>query len=334
MDQTLNQSLFAQLDTRRIALQRAIDELGAANDLVRLLADVDHAIERLGTEKFGKCIVCDGAMDDPEMLEQPTRRYCLCELNREQQAALQRDLDLAWEIQASLLPQQDLNFAGWQTHYRYLPAGPVSGDYCDLVAHESQGGWLYFLVGDVSGKGVAASYLMAHVSALVRRTLDEAVTVSRLVEIVNRHLSQRSPESHFVTLVAGRAHRSGRVEICNAGHCPPIVVRSNDSFTVKSNGLPVGIDGQSGYPTTVVQLGPWESILLYTDGVSEAMTGLEQMFGSGGIRKSAFTQRDMPPSRLVAHCLDDLRKFQSSESLHDDVTILALQRAADGVDGG
>jgi sigma-B regulation protein RsbU (phosphoserine phosphatase) len=322
--------MFDQLDVRRVALRRAIDEVGPARDLTRLLADVDRAIERLQTPEFGKCAICDGAFDDHELLEQPGRRYCLCELSTEQQAALQRDLDLAWDVQASLLPQQNLAFAGWQSHYRYLPAGPVSGDYCDLIAQESQGGWLYFLVGDVSGKGVAASYLMAHLSALVRRTLDDAVPVSQLVEIVNRHLSQRSPETHFVTLVAGRAHRSGRVEICNAGHCPPIIVRSNDSFTLMPDGLPVGIDVQTQYHSSVVQLGPGETILLYTDGISEATNQSDQMFGSDRIRESLFPRRDLPLIRMVATCLNDLREFRGTESQHDDVTILGLRCNASG----
>jgi sigma-B regulation protein RsbU (phosphoserine phosphatase) len=326
MDQTISQSLFEQLDERRFALRRAIDEVGSSSDLVRLLADVDRAIERLGTNAFGKCVACEGYMTDAEMLESPLRRYCLCELSTQQQRELQRDLDLAWEVQASLLPQQGLKFAGWQTHYRYLPAGPVSGDYCDLLTLPAQGGWLYFLVGDVSGKGIAASYLMAHISALIRRSLDVPLPVACLVEIVNRHLSERSSDSHFVTLIAGRAHRSGRVEICNAGHCQPIIVRPAEAFALNSSGLPIGVLDQADSQTSVVQMAPGETLLLYTDGMSEARNEADEMFGAERMRQTAFANRELSTGPFVAACLGAVARFQASAAPQDDVTVLALRR--------
>ncbi len=327
MDQVITQSIVSQLEDRRGALQNAIGQIGEAPDLIRLLGDVDQALARLSTDAFGKCVVCHGRMDEREMLEFPTRQYCLCDLSSDQQKALQRDLDLAWQVQASLLPKQNLNFGGWQTHYRYLPAGPVSGDYCDVVTHESQGGWMYFLVGDVSGKGIAAAYLMAHLSAIVRRTLDEAVSVASLIATVNRHLNERSPESHFVTLVAGRANRSGRVEICNAGHCLPIVLRRSESFSLNSSGLPVGIIDPSDQQTSVLQLDVGDSLILHTDGISEAFDSAGNQYGAAALQQTAFANRDLSPAPLAAACLDHMHRFQTLANQHDDITLLILRRA-------
>ena len=96
-------------------------------------------------------------------------------------------------------------------HHRYRPAGPVGGDYCDVRTPGERGGWLYFLVGDVVGKGVAASFVMAHLSALVRSTLDAdgATPVATLVSRLNRYLAEHGFGGYEVSnFAAGLEHRS------------------------------------------------------------------------------------------------------------------------------
>ena len=326
MNKVLNQTIRSQLIDRRKALERSIAQVNQPEDLVRLLSEVDRALERVGTDAFGRCVVCGEYCDDNEMLENPMRQYCLCDLSEHGTAALQRDLDLAWQVQASLLPPQNLTHANWQTHYRYQPAGPVSGDYCDLITHQSAEDWLYFLVGDVSGKGVAASYLMAHLSALVRRTLDVPVTLDDLMNTVNRHLSQRSPSTHFVTLVAGRAHASGRVEISNAGHCLPIVLRDGANQELESDGLPVGIWDDADYGVTVSELSPGDSIVLFTDGISEALNPAGDLYGTKNLTRVAARHRADSPPQLAAACLDDVNRFRESQPVSDDLTLMVLRR--------
>lgn len=327
MNQMMVDSLYGQLEHRRVALASTIAEVGEANDLVRLLADVDRALKRLGTDAYGKCAICGGGMDDVEMLENPSRQYCLCELSPGQQQALQRDLDLAWQVQASLLPDQDISFGGWQLHYRYQPAGPVSGDYCDVITHSATEDWVYFLVGDVSGKGVAASYVMAHLSALVRRTLDEPVPVSSLMETVNRHLLERTTESHFITLVAGRANRDGRVELGNAGHCLPMIVTDGAARTLASTALPLGIATESEYQIHTTDLAKGESLVMYTDGITEARDLDERLYGTARLEKAVSAHRQSTPTRLAAACLEDVRRFQDGAPQSDDVTLMVVRRS-------
>lgn len=328
MNQALVESLNTQLLRRKRALTQAISEVGGAADLVRLLGDVDRALERLGGDDYGLCAVCGGAMDDEEMLENPSREYCLCKLTPVQQSALQRDLDLAWRVQSSLLPDQDLTFEGWQTHFRYRPAGPVSGDYCDVIPHPSQGGWLYFLIGDVSGKGVAASYLMAHISALVRRTLDEPISVSELMATVNRHLLERNKEYQFITLLCGRANREGRVEICNAGHCLPIIVAAAATRQLASNAMPLGIAAGTVYPTSTTELNHGDSLVLYSDGISEARDFDDRQYGAAAVAKIAHTGYRESPARMAAMVLSDVREFQKGQQPSDDVTLMVVRRLA------
>jgi len=110
-------------------------------------------------------------------------QYCLDHLTRKERAALQRDLDLASQMQRNLLPQKGLCVGGWETSYHFAPLGAVSGDYCDLIPSDGQ---LLFLLGDVSGKGVAASMLMAQLHALFRSLSQMALPLGEIVTHVNR----------------------------------------------------------------------------------------------------------------------------------------------------
>jgi sigma-B regulation protein RsbU (phosphoserine phosphatase) len=118
---------------RRARLESTIANLGQADDLLRLLTEVDAALSRLDAGSCGVCAVCHLSVDTEDLLANPMASYCLCKLSAERQRALERDLDLAWQVQAALLPKPNLTVSGWQTHDRYLPYGPVSGDCCDLV---------------------------------------------------------------------------------------------------------------------------------------------------------------------------------------------------------
>src|SRR5437867_12463276 len=125
-----------QLLDRRRRIESTLSDVGEAEDLVRLLKEVDSALSRMDAGTYGGCEVCHETVDDDLLLTNPLIQYCLCRLTPEQQRALQDDLDLATRIQWALLPKQNLRFAGWEVHYRYEPAGPVSGDYCDAIAQD------------------------------------------------------------------------------------------------------------------------------------------------------------------------------------------------------
>jgi RNA polymerase-binding transcription factor DksA len=105
----------------------------------RLRSQLADRRARLYAGNCGLCAVCDLSVDEEDLLANPMASYCLCKLSAERQRALERDLDLAWHVQAALLPKPNLAVSGWQTHCRYLPYGPVSGDCCDLVV--ANGAW-------------------------------------------------------------------------------------------------------------------------------------------------------------------------------------------------
>ena len=326
MKATLEQSLQTQLQDRRARLAETMADVGRADDLVRLLTEVDSALARLGTDAFGLCEVCGEPCDNDDLRAHPMLPYCLCRLSPQQQSALQRDLDMAWRVQAALLPEQNLSVAGWQFHFRYQPAGPVSGDYCDVLLPDSDGDCAYFLVGDVSGKGVAASLLMAQLNAVVRSLVNQGVAVADLLEQANRHLSQSTLSSHFATLVCGKANGSGELEISNAGHCHPLVVRGSQVERLGSTGFPLGLGEGHTYGTQRVSLNPTDSIVLYTDGITEAPSPSNERYGPQALARVLAANHALSPARIADACLRDLASFQDGAPRADDLTIMVVRR--------
>ena len=164
-----------QLIDRRQKLEVAA--IGYRNDgeLTRLLREVDSALQRMDNGTFGICDVCHDPVETERLIADPLTRLCIDHLSPNEQRALEDDLALAGQIQTGLLPQPSQKIDGWEIAYHYQPAGIVSGDYCDVISDGEKS--VLFVLGDVSGKGVAAS-MLAHLQRcfaldLGRFTLNE-----------------------------------------------------------------------------------------------------------------------------------------------------------------
>jgi len=322
------ESVRHQLQNRLDRLQRAIDTHGREDELVRLLLQVDAALRRMDSGDFARCLVCNEDVAEQDLLENPLLEYCLCDLSPQQQRALEHDLELARRIQAGLLPDPDLDRDGWQAFYRYEPAGMVSGDYCDLWSRPDEPGTIYFAVGDVTGKGVAASFLMAHLQSAFRSLLSAGLALPELFARVNRQLLQAKIPSHFATLAAGRAGRDGRVEIVNAGHCLPLVARAGVVEAIPSTSPPVGLEHDRPYEVTHTRLEAGDTLLLYSDGLTEARRRDGEEYGQQRIERLLASRVDGSAPRQLVHTLRrDLRAFLDGAPRTDDLTLLALRRA-------
>ncbi|MHC4932689.1 MAG: PP2C family protein-serine/threonine phosphatase [Planctomycetota bacterium] len=326
MDISTRTVLREQLLDRRNRLRVAVEQTGEVADLTRLLQEVDRALGRMDAGSFGQCEICREDVAEENLVANPLIRYCLCELSHEQQRALENDLGLASRIQAALLPDQDLRAAGWEAHYRYRPAGPVSGDYCDLLTAEEGDGDLLFVVGDVSGKGVAASLVMAHLNASFRSLAGLDLPVQELLTRTNRLLLESTIASHYATLVCGRARASGEVEMSNAGHLPALVVRRGRVDRIESVGLPVGMFTGQSYEVKLVRLDPGDTLFLCTDGLTEARNADEQDYGVECIAAMLSDFHSQKPRDLAETCLSGLDDFLSGTRQQDDVTVMVLRR--------
>src|SRR5262245_22347766 len=129
--------LQQRLQERRQKLDSSIQLVKDKAPLLRLLDEVDQALERMNSGAYGICDVCHEPIEKERLLSDPLVRNCLDHLTPNQQRALAEDLDLARRIQSELLPQRDLRWNGWEVSHHYEPAGSVSGDYCDLLKTES-----------------------------------------------------------------------------------------------------------------------------------------------------------------------------------------------------
>jgi len=319
--------LQAQLDARKQRLAEAIALAPQNAALASLLREVDSALERMAKGTYGLCAECHDSVEQDRLLADPLVRYCLDHLTELQRAALQRDLDLAGEVQRKLLPQAGLSAGGWDTSYHYAPAGPVSGDYCDLIPAEGQ---LFFALGDVSGKGVAASMLMTHLHALFRSLTGMALPLGQIVTRANCVFCESALAGQYATLVCGLAKATGEVEIHNAGHLPAIVVGRGGVLRVESTGLPLGMFHDGEFSATRLQLEPGDALFLFTDGLSEASSANaeEEEYGVDRVTRLVRQHAAQPPAALIASCLHDLRGFVGNGPPHDDLTLLALRRQA------
>jgi sigma-B regulation protein RsbU (phosphoserine phosphatase) len=319
--------LHSQLEERKRRLEAAIASAPPNSGFAGLLRQVDSALDRMANGSYGLCEECHDTVEQDRLLADPLVRYCLDHLTQLELDALQRDLDLASHVQRNLLPQAGLSAGGWETSYHYAPVGPVSGDYCDLIPSDGQ---LFFVLGDVSGKGVAASMLMAQLHALFRSLTSLALPLGQIITQVNRVFCESALAGQYATLVCGQAKPTGEVEIHNAGHWPAIVVGRGGVLRIESTGLPLGMFHEREFSATRVHLEPDDMLFLYTDGLSEARSEKKEKdgdeYGVDRVMTLVRQQAARQPAELIAACLDDLRAFTGGGQRLDDLTLLAIRR--------
>ena len=308
---------------RRSRLERSLASLPGDPQFSRLLREVDSALGRMDNGTFGLCEVCHEPIEEERLLADPLVRFCIDHLTSAQRDSLSSDLALAAQIQAGLLPPRGFRAAGWETDYRYLPANVVGGDYCDLLPH---GDGLYFAVGDVSGKGVSAGFQMAHLHAAFRALVAQDLPLARIIAQANRIFCESSPGNRFATLACGRADGAGAIELGIAGHLPALVARGGKVNAIGSTGLPIGMFCEEQFTTLQVRLEPGDSLLLYTDGLTEAADPSGEEYGVERLTAALLANPGRPPAETVASCLLDLDSFRRERERGDDLTIMAIRR--------
>ena len=316
--------LRRQLIDSRQKLVSASSVFHRPAELTRLLDEVDSALKRMDEGIYGLCEVCHDPVETERIIANPTERFCIDHLTANQQRELEEDLQLAAQIQNTLLPPPARTVAGWDVAYHYQPAGPVSGDYCDLINGEHES--LYFVLGDVSGKGVAASMLMAHLHAMFRTLASIEMPLEQMVERASRVFCESTLPTQYATLVCGKATADGQVEICNAGHLPPLLIQRGDVTRIAATGLPVGMFSSESFSVSKFQMERGDSIFLYTDGCSERSDDTGQEYGLDRLCEMLREDPDTSPRPLLERGLRHLESFAQGSAPIDDVTMMAIQR--------
>jgi sigma-B regulation protein RsbU (phosphoserine phosphatase) len=318
----LHVALRRQLEQRREVLAAAAAQVPEAK-IACLLREVDSALKRFDKGTYGICEICHTSVEDERLLADPMVRVCLCEFSPQQREALEKDLELAARIQTRLLPRQDFHCDGWHVAYHYKPLSVVSGDYCDLITGPDD--QLHVLVGDVAGKGVAASMLMSNLSAIFRALIPQGLPLAELMKRANRIFTESVLPNQFATLICGRALPDGRMEISSAGHVPALLVSGDEVQEVGSQGMPIGLFSGLEFATTSFMLEPGSSLVLFSDGISEACCEDED-YGYERIAAAVMQSAGLAPREVIAHCVHDLETFIGCEPVFDDQTLMVVQR--------
>jgi len=325
MEATALPTLRDQLLDRRRQLESVAAASIGTDEIERLLETVDATLGRMNAGTFGLCATCHDPIEPDRLLADPLTQYCLDHLTPVEQRALQQDLDLALRIQRELLPRTEIAFDGWDIAYHYQPAGPVSGDYCDLIPGCTNDG--YFLIGDVSGKGIAAAILMSHLSATLRTLISLDLPLCDLIERASRVFCETTLPNHYATLICGHASPSGDVELCNAGHPPPLLIRAGGEIErLEATGVPIGMFCHGEFASRTVRLASGDLLLLYTDGLVEAENESGVEYGIERLCALASSAKGRPKTVIDA-CVRDLAAFRGAPAFRDDLTILVVSRA-------
>lgn len=320
-------ALQGRLLDRRERLAGAIAATGEAA-LAELLRQVDTALGRLERNDWALCAACRIPIE-PELLEaDPEVTVCFECLTEDERRALERDLEGAARVQRALLPPRHTSHEGWEVAWLWEPKGAVSGDHVDFLAPTGSAADrrpLHLVLGDVSGKGVAASLLQSNLHALFRSLLPREAALEDVLAQANRLFAASTVGGHYATLLAARLFPDGLFELVNAGHPCPLLADRRGVRPVEGAGLPLGLFPDAAYPGRRLHLEPGQVLLLYTDGWTEAARGDEE-YGVGRAAAALRGAADRPLPELLAACRDDAEAFLDGGRRADDLTLLAVRR--------
>ena len=242
------------------------------------------------------------------------------------QRVIERDLELANEVQHGFLPNSRPDVSGYDFFDFYQPANQVGGDYFDYLGLPD--GRVAVIVADVVGKGVATALLMATLSAEARYCLASCKNASQAVDMLNERLCRLHLDSFVTAIIVLLDPRTHEVSIANAGHMPPIL-RTREGKIVEPGaaeaGLPLGIMEGLGYTEATVRLAPGESLTIYTDGLNEAVSEAGEYFTIDRIRKRIQTTTGLP-STVGDALIKEVRSFIGQGSQSNNMCLVTLGR--------
>lgn len=237
-------------------------------------------------------------------------------------ALMQSELNVARNIQMSMLPKTFPAFPDRKDLDLYAtltPAKAVGGDLYDFFIRDEE---LFFCIGDVSGKGVPASLVMAVSRTLFRNIAASTSEPHRIVEMMNVNICEGNDNCMFVTLFVGVLDlQTGRLRFCNAGHDAPFV--EGTQIDCKSN-LPIGVIPDLNYSDQEIEMAPGSILFLYTDGLTEAEDANHKLFGKERVAAVVSTF-DGTPRQLIEMVTDVVLQFVGETEQHDDLTLFALK---------
>jgi len=240
-----------------------------------------------------------------------------------EKAKMEQEMKIAAEIQQALLPKGGHSGAFFRTAASSLPCRSIGGDFYDYV--DLPTGAFGFALGDVAGKGPPAALLSAMMQGIFAAQAAASDTPSQTIARVNLALYKRGIESRFVTLMYGSLEPDGRLTYCNAGHNPPLVLGPAGVRRLEVGGPIVGLFESASFQEETVTLSPGDVLLVFSDGVSEAMSADGEEYGEARIIDTAHQHPGASPHELLQAMFADVRAFTKGAPQSDDITALVLK---------
>lgn len=252
------------------------------------------------------------------------------ELDREKLSIIERELDIAFQIQSSMVPRNFPAFPDrdeFDIFAKMYPAKHVGGDFFDFFLIDDY--HLYFVIGDVSGKGVPAALFMAMSRTLIKATALKGVPPDICLDDVNKILNLDNESSMFVTVFAGVLNTfTGEVKYCNAGHNPPYLIKKDGGVEEleSTNSIALAITAEENlFSSKSIMLHPGDAIFLYTDGVTEATDSENILFSDNRLHNFLKTVSESSPTDIVNNVIEQVNAYSSDVMQADDITAMCFK---------
>lgn len=312
----------APTDEKQVRLG-PLDE-GAVQEHLEVL---NTAAVKAEEQTLGLCTVCKEYVEPSRLEVDYTASVCIDHYTEDQRRKLEKELELSQKVQKALLPQQIPDVKGLELAAFSQPARIVGGDYFDFF--HFQDGSPGFVIADVMGKGVAASLLMATLQASLRILVTEEESPSDVIKRLNQIFCHNINLTKFVTIFLARyGQESKTLHYCNAGHNPPLLFRPNKQESVhwlNSTSAAIGLVEDFQFVGTKISLSSGDLLLLYTDGITEALNPMEEEFGMERLAETVMRNPNTSLGELLSVLRRSVQQFTNGRSLEDDTTILAAR---------
>ena len=245
-----------------------------------------------------------------------------------EKARIEHELKLAAEIQKALLPQGAHRGAFFESAGSSVQARAIGGDFFDM--QDMPDGQFGFLVGDVAGKGPAAALLTSKILGIFSAFVSVGDSPEQTVDHINKVLTRRQIDARYATLLYGQLSADGKLMFCNAGHNPPLIFGADGLRRIESGGMPVGMFEMAPYSCDTITMKPGDTMVLYSDGVTEAHNVEGQEFGEARLVQVMERYTRGSADVVLEQIINAVKEFAHGAEQYDDVTALVVKYTGPG----
>jgi len=287
---------------------------------------INESLEKIEEGTFGICEICNQPVDDELLKMDYTATVCLGHYTEEELRQLENELELSQVVQRALLPQQSPSIPGMNIAGFSRPAQIVSGDYFDFLQFKD--GREGIVMADVSGHGVSAGMLMSSLQTAFHTLVPEALSPLDVLERINRLYIHNIKFTTFVTIFFAKFDPGTRIfTYANAGHNSAYLYRTveKEEVWLRPTGPAIGLMERFNIGTQQVELKDDDILLLYTDGITEAMNAQGEQYGPDRLGKLVRDNTVLTAQELANTVLVTVTNFADGKSFIDDITIIACK---------